>query len=78
MIERQYKYSVQFCPCAKCGKQPIMFQSWGSAQKLISGTEGSYFHVECCRCQVKTARFKSTNDAVVAWESQNQVIAEAA
>ncbi len=78
MVERQIRYSVMFVPCEKCNKQPLLFQSMGSTQKMIVGTEGKYYHLECPRCQVKTARMRTINDVVIAWENMNKVIAEAA
>lgn len=78
MIERQISYSGELDPCVQCDKKPLLFRSEGNKEKLIAGTLGSYYHFECPRCQIKTLRKQSIQEAYHDWEKINKVIREAA
>lgn len=61
MIEVQRQIDGHLAPCGTCGRQPHHYEVRGTNQHFL----------ECSPCRTRTAKFRTLQEAVEAWEAQN-------
>lgn len=67
MMQRQESLTSEVVPCG-CGKQPKLFRTLGR----------DTFHLECCPCDTRTAKFTTEPEAAAAWAALNRPMEPAA
>lgn len=62
-MERLYRLEREVTPCRACDAQPKVVNRYGK----------NTYHLECCPCMSRTAPFPSLQEAIAAWDRQEQV-----